>query len=53
MLKKFKKNRVFPNNWSNLSQEQVLENIRYLLENYKKHKIVKKEYANRINVKTK
>lgn len=40
MLKKFKKNRVFPNNWSDLSQEQALENIQYLLENYNKHNII-------------
>lgn len=40
MHKKFKKNRVFPNDWSNLSQEQALENIQYLLENYNKCNIV-------------
>ncbi len=40
MLKKFKKNRVFPNNWSDLSQEQALENIQYLLGNYNKHNII-------------
>ena len=40
MLKKFKKNRVFPNNWSDLSQEQALENIQYLLENYNKYNII-------------
>lgn len=35
----FKKKRVFPNNWSDLSQEHVLENVRYLLKNYKKYNI--------------
>ena len=30
---------TFPNDWSKLSDEQVLENIQYLQKNYKKYKI--------------
>ena len=29
----------FPDDWSNLSDEQILENIQYLQKNYKKYKI--------------
>ena len=32
---------AFPNDWSNLSDEQVLENIQYLQKNYKKYEISK------------
>ena len=39
MHKFFKKKRALPNNWKNLSQEQALEIIQYLLSNYRKHKI--------------
>ena len=39
MHKLFNKKRAFFNNWQNLSQEQVLDNIKYLLENYKKYNI--------------
>lgn len=39
MHKLFNKKRAFLNNWQNLSQEQVLDNIKYLLENYKKYNI--------------
>lgn len=40
MHKLFNKKRTFPDNWQNLSQEQVLENVKYLIENYKKYNIV-------------
>ena len=30
---------AFPNDWSDLSEEQVLENIQYLQKNYKKYEI--------------
>ena len=33
--------RIFPGNWSNLKDEQVLENLRYLLGHYKKYEIIK------------
>ena len=39
MSKLFNKKRAFLNNWENLSEEQVLDNIKYLLENYKKYNI--------------
>ena len=32
---------AFPNDWSDLSEEQVLENIQYLQKNYKKYDISK------------
>ena len=35
MLKK----RSFPDDWSNLTYEQVSENIKYLQENYKRYKV--------------
>jgi len=35
----FKKKRKFPNNWTNLSVEQSVDNIKYLLENYRKYNI--------------
>lgn len=31
------KKRIFPDDWSNLSDKQVIENIKYLRCNYKKH----------------
>ena len=40
MHKLLNKKRTFPDNWQNLSQEQVLENVKYLIENYKKYNIV-------------
>lgn len=39
MFNLFKKKRTFPNDWSNLSQEESAANIEYLLKNYKKHRI--------------
>lgn len=33
------KKRAFPNNWSKLSQEKAMENIKYLIENYKNYNI--------------
>lgn len=36
----FKKKRKFPNNWSDLSMEQVWTNIQYLLKNHKKYNVV-------------
>ena len=35
------KKRVFPDDWSNFTSEQVLENVKYLMCNYKKYKISK------------
>ena len=35
----FKKKRKFPNNWTNLSVVQSVDNIKYLLENYRKYNI--------------
>ena len=35
------KKRVFPDDWSGLTDEQLSENIKYLLEHYKEYKIDK------------
>ena len=37
MHKLFKKKRAFPNNWASLSQEQVLDNVQYLLKHLRKY----------------
>ena len=46
------KKRTFPDNWSSLSDKQVMENIKYLRCNYKKHDIkVHNNYVQIDNVK--
>ena len=46
------KKRIFPDDWSNLSDKQVIENIKYLRCNYKKHDIkVHNNYVQIDNVK--
>ena len=46
------KKRTFPDNWSSLSDKQVMENIKYLSSNYKKHDIkVHNNYVQIDNVK--
>lgn len=41
--------RSFPNDWSGLSNKQVIENVKYLLEHYKEYKI-KDKGENRIAI---
>ena len=42
------KKREFPSDWSNMTDDQVLENVTYLLANYKKYKVVSGDFNKKI-----
>lgn len=42
------KKREFPSDWSNMPDDEVLENVTYLLANYKKYKVVSGDFNKQI-----